>query len=108
MSEVSELQRFADATVAPEYRQPLKTLEEAMAVHDWPFVDHPDCCGNPITVRDFIGCPYFGGCNTCGKFVASVDAPQFEGGAVTWPDHSKFPEDTDWERRWIAGVGPTS
>jgi hypothetical protein len=97
------LQEYADVAVAPEYRQPLKTLEEALAVHGWPLVDKPPCCGAETEVRGFLGSTYVAECRTCGRFVADVSMPMpsERGSAMILLDPEKV--DLDTERRWIAG-----
>lgn len=97
-------QEFADQKFPPEFRQPLKTVTDAMAVHGWPNVDRPECCGEPIEIRSFIGCPYLGYCNHCRKFVASVDAPNWGNSWVQTIDSNKVDLDTD--KLWIAGTAP--
>jgi len=86
----------------PQWKQPLKTVHEAMAVHGWPQTDKPDCCGEPIYIESFIGVPYLGGCKKCGKFVVSVDAPEWGNSWVAPIDPEKVDLDTD--KLWIAAT----
>lgn len=97
------LQEFADQRIDALYKQPLKTLEEALAIHGWQMGENV-CCGEKIEVRDFLGGAYYGGCKKCGKFVADICAPSFGNGSVSFIDTDKFPADTDWNRTWIAGT----
>lgn len=103
--DMKTLQEWADSVVAPEYRQPLKTVREAVAAHGWEFQDKPVCCGQPIEIRAMFGDAYFGQCETCRKFVVDVAGPSFSqtGSSVSFIDRDKFPADTDWARTWIAG-----
>jgi len=105
MSDTRTLQQFADAIVAPAYRQPLKTVREAVAANGWEFQDKPVCCGQPITTRAMFGDAYFGQCDICRLFIVDVTGPSFSetGSSVSFIDRDKFPEDTDWARCWIAG-----
>ena len=97
------LQSFADEVVAAEFRQPLKTIQEAVESIGWEFVDRPICCGEPVEVSSMIG-PYFAECRTCGRFVRDITGPIFEKPWVCRTfDFKAFPNDTDWERSWIAG-----
>ena len=102
--ELETLQQFADKVVAPEYRQPLKTVREACEAVGWEFEDKPLCCGKPVIVSNLLG-PHLAECKQCGKFIADVTGPSFSenGGAVRFIDRDKFPEDTDWDRSWVAG-----
>src|SRR5580698_4076681 len=76
------LQEYADSIVAEGYRQPLKTIHEALAVHGWdvdPFPEDykPICCGHEVECRSFLGDAYMARCKTCGKFVLDVTGPSF-------------------------------
>lgn len=97
------LQEYADDIVAPEFRQPLKTLEEACKANGWEYVDSPKCCGKPIVVHSFLG-PYFATCEECGRFARDVSAPQFGNGCAFCVDSDKVDVDTDV--RWISGIAP--
>jgi hypothetical protein len=101
------LQEYADQCVAEEYRQPLKDIHGALAVHGWdanPFPEdyRPQCCGQPISIYSFLGDPYHGECKTCGKFIHAIDGPSFGNSYVTLMDSEKV--DMDTEFRWIAGI----
>jgi hypothetical protein len=104
-TDTQSLQEFADAVVAPEFRQPLKTVREACAAVGWEFQDHPVCCGAEIDTRSMFGDAYVGECKTCGRFIADVTGPQFSqsGSSVSFIDRDQFPADTDWGTSWIAG-----
>lgn len=106
--ETKTLQEWADVMVAPAYRQPLKTVREAVEANGWEFVDKPICCGAPITLRSMFGAAYFGQCESCGLFVVDVTGPQFSesGSSVSFIGTDKFPPNTDWTRTWIAGKEP--
>lgn len=106
--ETKTLQEWADAIVAPAYRQPLKTVREAVTANGWEFADKPICCGAPITTRSMFGDAHFGQCEACGLFIVDVTGPQFSesGSSVSFIDTDKFPADTDWTRTWIAGKEP--
>jgi hypothetical protein len=96
----AEFQLFADARVAPEYRQPLKTIDEALAANGWPVEDRPSCCGQPVSIQGFLGCADLAECETCGKFVARANAPQF---GNSWVDLPTI-EEPKSGRVWIAGT----
>lgn len=98
------VQEFADRIVAEEYRQPLKTLEEAVTSVGWQFVDSPECCGAPVTVSGILG-PYHAECGACGKFVRDVLGPIFGNACVRFPEPKMF-SDFDTEKHWISGVAP--
>ena len=102
------LQDYADSIVDQEYRQPLKTLQEAMLENGWELVDKPTCCGEQINIRSMMGLPYFAQCAVCGKFISDISSPKFSetGSAVSFIDQDKFADDTDWNRTWIAGKQP--
>jgi len=95
------LQEYADGVVAPEYRQPLKTVEEACAANGWAFQERPVCCETAVTLRSFMGAAYFGQCSKCGKFIADVAGPSFGNSWVNLIDSTKVDMNTD--RFWIAG-----
>lgn len=96
------LQEFADARVAPEYRQPLKTAAEAMRALEWPEADFPECCGQPVKVTGFLGCADLGECVVCGKFMANAFGPEFGNAWVSLPNLDGMEGDPD--RCWITGV----
>ena len=102
------LQEYADNILAQEYRQPLKTLQEAMAENGWDEVDNQICCGRPIDIHSMIGFSYFAQCVVCGKFISDISSPKFSetGSSVRFIDQDKFADDTDWNRTWIAGKQP--
>lgn len=102
------LQEYADSILAQEYRQPLKTLHEAMAENGWDEVDKPTCCEEQINIRSMMGLPYFAQCVVCGKFISDISSPKFSetGSSVSFIDQDKFADDTDWNRTWIAGKQP--
>ncbi len=104
-TKIKSLQEWADARVAPKYRQPLKTVREAVAANGWEFADKPICCGQSITTRSMFGDTHFGQCETCRLFIVDVTGPQFSetGSSVFFIDTDKFPADTDWTRSWING-----
>jgi hypothetical protein len=102
------LQEYADQTVAEPYRQPLKTIHEALSVHGWdadPFPDDykPICCGSEVSIRSFLGDPYFVQCEACKKFLVDVTGPQFGNSWVNLPDGEKIDLETDIDHRWIVG-----
>lgn len=102
------LQEYADQAVAEPYRQPLKTIHEALAVHGWdvnPFPENykPTCCGAEVIIRSFLGDPYFVKCESCKKFIVDITGPQFGNSWVNLPDGQKIDLETDIEHRWIAG-----
>ena len=99
------LQEFADLIVEERYRQPLKTLAEALAVHGWPHIRRPRCCGQELEIRGIVGRAYLVHCDTCGRFAASIDGPKISpaGTSMQFLDRDHFPENTDWDRTWIAG-----
>jgi hypothetical protein len=96
----AEFQRFADARIAPEYRQPLKTVGEALAHIGWPIEDHPHCCGEPVNIRGFLGVCDVAECRLCGKFIARANAPEF---GNSWVDLPTIDE-PESGRVWLAGV----
>ena len=69
----------------------------------WEHVDKPLCCGQPVETRAFIGGCYQAKCDICNTFIYDVTAPQFGNGSVRCFNSDAFPEDTDWERRWVCG-----
>lgn len=103
------LQEYADARVSEEYRQTLKTIEEALHVHGWldgPMPDEfkPVCCEEETECESFLGGAYLAICKKCGKFVFDVTGPTFGNSWVSYPDSKKVDLETDIEHRWIAGV----
>jgi hypothetical protein len=97
------IQEFADSIVAPEYRQPVKTIDDCLDAHGWERVDFPECCGTPVEIRSFIGSAYFAQCDRCKKFIVDVTGPTFGNSWVNLPDHEKIDMDDD-SKRWICGV----
>lgn len=104
---MTTLQEYADDIVAPQYRQPLKTVEEACGAVGWQFVDKPICCGKPVEVTAFLGSAYFAECDQCGRFIRDVSGPQFGNATCYLPSADKI-SDIDSECRWIAGIRPTA
>lgn len=96
-------QAYADDMLAPEFKQPLKTVLQACEVHGWD-ADTPTCCGSRVVVRDFIGSPYFAECKTCGRFVLDVTGPRFGNGHVRTIDTELV--DVSSDKLWIAGQQP--
>ncbi len=102
------LQEYADQIVPEPYKQPLKTLDEALRVHGWdrdPMPDDycPECCGKPVEIVSFLGGPYQAACKVCGRFVIDVTGPQFGNSYVSVVDSKKVDLETDFGHRWIAG-----
>jgi hypothetical protein len=99
------LQEYANTRFLDSLRQPLKTIEEALAVVGWEVVDKPTCCGSEVEIRGMLGVADHGECKRCGRFVHSIDAPEFSehGSACYFLDREKFSPETDWNRIWIAG-----
>lgn len=102
------LQAYADSILPQEYRQPLKTLHEAMVENGWEAGDNPTCCEDQISIQSMMGFPYFAQCAICGKFISDISSPKFSetGSSVSFIDQDKFADDTDWCRAWIAGKQP--
>lgn len=103
------LAEYADAILPEQYKQPLKTISEALDVHGWkpdPFPEEykPVCCGQETTCSSFLGSCYSAMCKTCGRFVLDVTGPTFGNSWVSIPDTEKVDLETDYEHRWIAGV----
>ena len=95
------IQDLADARLAAEYRQPVKTLEQAVEAIGWALEDRPKCCGEEVEISSFIGSAYQAVCRTCGKFIFDVTGPEFNGRAICLPDQDKY--DLDHEARWVSG-----
>lgn len=99
------LQEYADDALRTEYRQPLKTLQEACENVGWEFVDAPTCCGEIVSVHSFIG-PYYAERKHCGRFVYDVSGPQFKGrGAVFFINSDRHRAPLD-QRRAQRGSEP--
>ena len=103
------LQEYADSIAPERYRQPLKTIHEALAVHGWdvePFPEDykPICCGAKVECRSFLGDTYLARCASCKKFVLDVTGPSFGNSWVSMPDSEKVDLESDMDQRWIAGV----
>lgn len=96
------VQDLADDQLAPEYRQPVKTLDEALSSVGWEKVDRPVCCGQEVQIDSFLGDAYFAQCDVCRKFIVDVTGPRFGNGHVTLVDGAKVDLDTD--KRWICGT----
>lgn len=101
MSKVS-LQEYSDDVVAAQYRQPLLTVEDALAIHGWT-LDPPWCCGMPVEVRSFLGGAYHAECEVCGQFVHDVTGPSFGNSWINLIDTDRI--DCNTPARWIAGTG---
>jgi hypothetical protein len=102
------LQEYADQIFGLPYRQPLKTIHEALAVHGWdasPFPEDykPKCCGSEVSVRSFLGSAYRAECKVCHKFILDVTGPTFGNSWASFPDPKKVDLETDVEHVWIAG-----
>lgn len=96
------VQELADARLAPEYRQPVKTLEEALTAIGWQTgVDVPECCGHPVKISAFIGTPYSAICEKCDRFLFDVTGPEFGNSYVSLPDGNEY--DLDTPCRWVSG-----
>lgn len=100
---MTTLQEYADEIVAPEYRQPLKTIREACEMVGWEFHDKPTCCGQYVTVRSFINA-YHAECKSCGRFIRDMSGPMFGNSWVQFLDESKVDLNTD--KSWITGICP--
>ena len=100
------LQDLADARLAPEYRQPVKTLQEALAAIGWEEVDHPVCCGEPVEMSCMFGDAYAAVCNHCLKFLFDVTGPEFSesGSSVCFVDGDKY--DLTDRKCWVSGQRP--
>ena len=103
------LQEYADQILDESYKQPLKTIHEALAVHGWdvdPFPEDykPTCCGDTVDIRRFLGGPYLVQCKKCKRFVLDVTGPEFGNSWVSFPDSQKVDMETDYERRWVAST----
>ena len=96
------VQQLADEVVAPQYRQPVKTLKEALAAVGWAEVDRPTCCGKEVVMQSFLGDAYFAQCEVCRKFIRDVTGPIFGNGHVTLIDSDTVDLDTD--KQWICGT----
>lgn len=99
----SSLQEYADDLVAPEYRQPLKTVREACEAVGWEFLDSPTCCGNHVTTHALFGV-YHAECKTCGRFIRDMSAPIMRNSYASVIDSDKV--DLDTAKSWITGVCP--
>ncbi len=104
MSDRLSLQAFADHVLSDDYRQPLRTLPDALYAHGW---HHglPDCCGQSVEIQSMFGDAYYAGCKCCGRFIADIAGPSFTGGAVQFLDPDRV--DLDTKLRWIVGRTPT-
>lgn len=98
------LQEYADSVLAEEFRQPLKSFEDACASLGWPSDRPPVCCHAAVEVLQWNGDFYKLLCERCGKFIADVLGPSVVDDQICMPDHSKISEDVDWSIRWIAGI----
>jgi hypothetical protein len=102
------LQEYADKTIAEQYRQPLKDINEALLSVGWGFmpddVDEymPICCGKNVDVTTFIGHAYHAQCTECGKFIHDVRGPSFGNSWVNLIDSKLI--DCDTHKAWISGV----
>jgi hypothetical protein len=103
------LQEYADSTIPEEYRQPLKTIHEALSIHGWECNPMPDdykpvCCGKEVECRSFLGGAYLAHCRDCGRFVLDITGPSFGNAYVSFPDGEQVDLETDIEHRWIAAI----
>lgn len=106
MVQKATLQSYADDVLADAYRQPLKTVDEALAEVGWPIEDQPSCCGDPVETRAFLGGAYHAECGKCGRFIHDMTGPSFSenGGSCFLIDGEKV--DVLTEHRWIGGMAP--
>lgn len=101
MNKIS-LQQYADEVVGERWKQPLKSLADALTANGWELVDRPKCCGAEVHIDSFLGSPYYADCKACGKFVLDVRAPKFGDGCVRLLDDDKV--DLDSQACWIVGI----
>mgnify|MGYP000894214909 CR=1 FL=1 len=96
------LQSLADARLAPEWRQPVKTYDEAADALGWDkTLDKPICCGEPVEITAMLGSAYKATCAKCERFVFDITGPEFTGNAVAFVDSDKF--DVEEKTRWVCG-----
>lgn len=97
------IQELADARLAPEYRQPVKTIQEACEAIGWEFADRPVCCGSEVEISSFIGQAYQAVCRKRDKFIFDVTGPEYSngGGVIELPQEDAY--DLDGAARWVAG-----
>lgn len=97
------MQQLADQRLAPEYRQPVKTLAECLDQLGWEHVDRPICCGKEVEITSMLGAAYKAFCPACEKFAFDVFGPEYSesGGAIYFVDHEKY--DTDDSKSWVCG-----
>ena len=57
------------------------------------------CCGEAVTVSSLLGIAYYARCGICGKAIANVTGPTFQGSTVSLPDPDKV--DLDDPRVWV-------
>jgi hypothetical protein len=101
------LQEYADQIFGLPYRQTLKTIHEALAVHGWdasPFPENykPKCCGTEVSVGSFLGSTYRAECEICHRFILDVTGPTFGNSWASFPDPEKVDLEADLEHVWIA------
>lgn len=97
------LQRYADEFLIPEFRQPLKTIEDACTAVGWKFTDRPACCGSEVHVRSLLGGAYEAECLTCGAMIKDIGGPEFGNGHVRFLESEQFaPGALGVAERWIA------
>lgn len=96
------LQALADARLAPEWRQSVKTYDEAADALGWDkSLDRPTCCGEPVEIAAMLGSAYKAACSKCDRFVFDITGPEFTGSAVAFVDGDKF--DLEDKARWVCG-----
>lgn len=96
------LQSLADARLAPEWRQTVKTYDDAASALGWDAaLDVPICCGRPVEVTAMLGSAYKATCPACDRFVFDITGPEFTGSAVAFVDADKF--DVEDRARWVCG-----
>lgn len=98
------LQQLADERLALEYRQPVKTLDDACKEIGWNKDDDPLlCCGNQVSIRSLWGGITSAECKTCHRFLWDVTAPEIAktGSAMLFVDQDQYAVDD--AARWISG-----
>lgn len=96
---MKSIQDLADEILKPEYRQPVKTIDEAFEAIGWEYVNRPNCCGSPVNIRIFLGAVDSAECSCCGRFVYRVLAPDFGNSWVSIPENF----DHDDPKQWVSG-----
>lgn len=108
------LQEMADRMLSEEYRQPLKTVAEALAANGWANESDPEdgeaikipmCCGVELEAVGMLGQVYHLECHTCGKFAHDVTGPSVGENSVRFVDTEKVDCTGYWDDHcWIAGT----